>query len=243
MKNLITSKPWRVLEDREKSLPIQAEERQPDSEERVEETLAVTYKEEEKVKFKSLAVTPCEEEKNMSVAVMNKVEGVQEGIVIAVREEGVVARKEGGVEEPIGDKRAEVIEVEAEENGTDKVTASVTLEHVPEEIPEENTVMVKEVAQWNMSSELSVATTNAKVSKKVKEQVAWIEGSKVERVAVGQMPLVDEAAAFLQGYMEPAEWREDYQGPAPEEKLGRFWEPSTKVSFHSLVNVSMLPTF
>lgn len=243
MKNLITSKPWRVLEDREKSLPIQAEERPPDSEERVEETLAVTYKEEEKVKFKSLAVTPCEEEKNMSVAVMNKVEGVQEGIVIAVREEGVVARKEGGVEEPIGDKRAEVIEVEAEENGTDKVTASVTLEHVPEEIPEENTVMVKEVAQWNMSSELSVVTMNAKVSKKAKEQVAGIEGSKVERVGVGQMPLVDEAAAFLQGYMEPAEWREDDQGPAPEEKLGRFWEPSTKVSFHSLVNVSMLPTF
>lgn len=226
MKNLITSKPWRVLEDREKSLPIQAEERQPDSEERVEETLAVTNRV-EKVKFKSLAVAPWEEEKNMSVVVMSKVEEVQEGTVIG--EEGVVARKEGGVEELIEDKRAEeVIEVAAEENGTDQVTASVTLEHVPEE----NTVMVKEVAQWNMSSELSVVTMNAKVSKKAKEQVAGIEGSKVERVGVGQMPLVDEAAAFLQGYMEPAEWREDYQGPAPEEKLGRFWKPSTKVSFH-----------
>ncbi|XP_045557365.1 uncharacterized protein isoform X2 [Salmo salar] len=222
VKNLITSKPWRVLEDREKSLPIQAEERQPDSEERVEETLAVTNRV-EKVKFKSLAVAPWEEEKNMSVVVMSKVEEVQEGTVIG--EEGVVARKEGGVEELIEDKRAEeVIEVAAEENGTDQVTASVTLEHVPEE----NTVMVKEVAQWNMSSELSVVTMNAKVSKKAKEQVAGIEGSKVERVGVGQMPLVDEAAAFLQGYMEPAEWREDDQGPAPEEKLGRFWEPSTK---------------
>lgn len=108
----------------------------------------------------------------------------------------------------MGTNRAEK-EVEAEENGTGQVTASVTLEHVPEEeipegtevevkignIPEENTV-VKEVAQWNM---LRVVTSNAKVSKKVKEQVAGIEGSKVERVAVGQMALVDEAAAFLQG--------------------------------------------
>ncbi|XP_020353235.2 zona pellucida glycoprotein 3d tandem duplicate 1 [Oncorhynchus kisutch] len=219
VKSLITSKPWRVLEDREKSLPVQAEERQPDGEERVEETLAVTYRV-EKVKFKSLAVAPWEEEKNMSVAVMNKVEEVQEGTVLG--EEGVVARKEGSVEEPIEDKWAEkeMIEVAAEEIGTDQVTSSVTLEHVPEE----NTVTVKEVAQWNMSS----VTMNAKVSKKAKEQVAGIEGSTVERVGVGQMPLVDEAAAFLQGYMEPAEWREDYQGPALEEELGRFWKPSTK---------------
>ncbi|KAK6326539.1 hypothetical protein J4Q44_G00021840 [Coregonus suidteri] len=94
------SEPWRVLEGREKSLPIQAEERQPDSEERVEETLAVTYRVEEKVKFKSLAVTPWgEEEKNMSVAVMNKVEvveeGAQEGTVIGVRG-GVSQKRSGG---------------------------------------------------------------------------------------------------------------------------------------------------
>ncbi|KAM9405419.1 uncharacterized protein ACWYII_028736 [Salvelinus alpinus] len=114
VKSLITSKPWRVLEDREKSLPIRAEERQPDSEKRVEETLAVTYRV-EKVKFKSLSVAPWEEEKNMSVAVMNKVEEVQEGTVIG--EEGVVARKEEGVEEPIEDKQAEkeMIEVAARE--------------------------------------------------------------------------------------------------------------------------------
>ncbi|KAK6326538.1 hypothetical protein J4Q44_G00021830 [Coregonus suidteri] len=86
--------------------------------------------------------------------------------------------------------------------------------------------MVKEVDQWNM---LSVVTTNAEVSKKVKEQVAGGEGSKVKIVGVGQMPLEDEAAVFLQGYVEPAEWREEYQGPAlEEEELGRFWKPSTK---------------
>ncbi|KAJ8005364.1 hypothetical protein DPEC_G00145850 [Dallia pectoralis] len=249
VKSSITSEPWRVL-DKSELIQTEALPDSEDRVEEIKmfKTLAVTSGELDKVavtprkedkvasvnltdkvevelkRVKDISRQDWEEERNWK-----SLEGTQRIRVIEDETlKGMVERKEvAEVEDNMSDK--EMVVVQADEKGTDPVPDNVPdgLEN-NEAAPDgmdvhlaENTVTLKKVVQQNMSHDLtSVVPVNAGVSEKVKV----IEGArlKVARVGVGRMPLKDEEAAFLQGYMEPAEWKEEYQEP----HLG--WETSTK---------------
>ncbi|KAL0984971.1 hypothetical protein UPYG_G00151280 [Umbra pygmaea] len=248
-KTVITSEAWKVL-DKEKHALIQVLGQPDRVDEMTFKSLAVTsmeeeLQEEEVAKFKSLAVTPWQQDKNASVTPLDNAEVRLKHLEVISRKEGVgkikstqkmhVVKEETQKEPALGVTDGLVVtnevsleEIEDKLHDTDKVMAEVEEKYtiqvtkgVPEDgnellvvtdgvmvnVSEQMTEVFKEVAQQNRSSEVSVVTMNAEVRKSI-----WGVRSKVDQVGLEEIPTEDEAAAFLQGHMEPAEWNEDYKG-------------------------------